>query len=177
MSYIHLERAAVVLGTVLMAACGGPSPDRPPATNRDTPGPPVIEKPKSPEEHRETMTKARAEEAEYAKKLVAAVQAEARNDAWASQKEQELKTSYTSSNNPRGALKAVECRSTKCDLQLLVPTREMPNSPAGPIAAVNQWIAATQPCGYTIVAAEAVAQGPEAIRIIIDCSQPSPESR
>ena len=104
------------------------------------------------------MRTARAEEAEYAKKLVAAVQAEARNDAWASQKEQELKTSYASSDSPRGGLKAVDCRSTKCELQVVLSPREMPNSPAGPIAALNQWIAASQPCGYTIVAAEALEQ-------------------
>jgi hypothetical protein len=94
----------------------------------------------------------------------------------ASQKEQELKSSYASSGNPRGVLKSVECRSTKCDLQLEVPTRDMPESPAGPIAAVNEWIAASQPCGYTIVAGEVLARGPETIRIVIDCAQPSPKT-
>ena len=176
MSNNHLKRVAVVVGTVLTAACAGPSPDRPPAINRDTPAPPVIQRPQTPEEHREAIGKARADEAEYAKKLAAAVQAETRNDSWASQKEQELKTSYASSGNPRGALKSVDCRSTKCDLLLEVPARDMPDSPAGSIASVNQWIAASQPCGYTIVAGEALALGPEAIRIVIDCSQPSPKN-
>jgi hypothetical protein len=135
----------------------------------------VIQKPQSPEEQRETMSRARAEEAANVKTLAAAMQAEARNDAWASQKEQELKTSYASSGHPRGALKSVECRSTKCEVLLEVGARDMPNSPAGPIAAFNQWIAATQPCGYTIVAGEAAALGPGAIRIVIDCAQPSPK--
>ena len=176
MSNFHLKQAAVIVGIVLVAACAGPSPERPPAINRDAPTPlPVSQKPQTPEEQRDVIRKSRAEEAEYAKKLVAAVQAEARNEVWASQKEQELKTSYASSGNPRGVLKSVECRSTKCDLQLEVPTRAMPDSFAGPVAAFNQWIAASQPCGYTIVASEVLAPGPEAIRIVLDCAQPSPK--
>jgi len=171
-----LERMAVIVGIVLMAACGGPTSDRPPATNSDTPAPPVIQRPQTPEEHREAISKARAEEAEHAKKLAAAVQAETRNDSWASKKEQELRASYASSGNPRGVLKSVDCRSTKCDLLLEVPARDMPDSPAGSIASVNQWIAASQPCGYTIVAGGALTLGPGAVRIVIDCSQPSPKS-
>jgi hypothetical protein len=114
--------------------------------------------------------KARAEEAEYAKKLAAAVQIETRNDAWASQKEQDLRRSFSSKGKPQGALKSVECRSTKCDLQLEVATRDAPDAPAGPFAAINQWIAASQPCGYTIVAGDTMAQGPGVIRIFLVCA-------
>ena len=172
MSHLHFERAAVVVGIVLMTACAGPTPDSPPATNRDTPTPPpASQKAQTPEEQRDAIRKARSEEAEFAKSLVAAVQAETRNDAWASQKEQELKTSFASSSGPRGVLKSVECRSSKCDLQFEVSTRATADSPAGPVAVFNQWIAASQSCGYTILAPEA-----EAIRIVMDCAQPSPKT-
>lgn len=175
MSSIHLKRAAIVVGTLVIVGCAGPSPERPSPTNRDSPRPQVSEKPQTPEEQRQAIQKARAEEAEHVKKLAAAVQAESRNDAWAAPKEQELKTSYASSGNPRGALKSVECRSTKCDLQLELPTSDRTDSPAGPVAAVNQWIAASQPCGYTVFGGEALERGPAAIRIVIDCAQPSPK--
>ncbi len=177
MSKIHLERAAVVFGIVLMAACAQPSTDRPPATGRDAPLPPAVETAQTPEQRLAAIKTARAEEAEYAKRLAAVVQAEARNDAWASQKEQDLKRSYASLAKPGQALKSVECRTTKCDVQFEVATKELPDTSAGPIAAVNEWIAASQPCAYTLVAGEVLAQPAAVVRIFLDCAQPSPTDK
>ena len=102
--------------------------------------------------------------------LATAVKEEKRDDVWASQMETELWTSYAAETNlPRGALKSVECRSSKCDLQLQLYPEHSPQATIERQMAINHWIAANQSCGYTITSAPGSAQAPGAMRIFLDC--------
>jgi hypothetical protein len=69
------------------------------------------------EQHVAAVGKRRAQEADYLNGLATAVKQEKRNEAWAAQKESELRASYAAEKGiPPGALKSVECRSSKCEL-------------------------------------------------------------
>jgi hypothetical protein len=114
---------------------------------------------------------AKAQDVDYLKGLAAGVKEEKRNDVWAAQKESELRSSYAAAKSvPPGALKSIECRSSKCDLQFQLSAEQSPKAAAEQQIAVSEWVASSQPCGYTITGPGA-AQAPGAIRIFLNCSK------
>jgi hypothetical protein len=72
---------------------------------------------------------------------------------------------------PPGALKSVECRSSKCDVQLQLSSEQSPKAAVEQQIAINQWIGASQPCGYTMTTAPGSEQAPRAVRIFLFCSR------
>ena len=160
-----IRPVSAILLVLGVAACADSSTTTSPTS---TPTP-TASRAELAEQHVASIRNASAREAGHLNALAAAVAAEPRNDTWATQKEAELRrTSAAEQRFPRGALKSVNCRSSKCDLQLEGP-------PAGRVdeqwAAVNYWIAASQPCGYTMAPAPGSTQAARAVRIFLDCGK------
>ena len=119
-----------------------------------------------PEQQISAIKKASAQQADYLSSLALAFEGEKRNDAWAAPKESELRSSYTAEKGILpGALKSVECRSSKCDVQLQLNADQSPKVLLEQQTAINQWIAMNQPCGYTMTTWPGSQQAPGAIRI------------
>ena len=110
---------------------------------------------------------------DYLKGLANAVKAEKRNDTWAAQKESELRSSYARAEGaPPDGLKSVECRSSKCDLQLQVNAEGASQAAIEHQMAINEWISGSQPCGYTLTTTgPGMEQTPGTIRIFLDCNK------
>jgi hypothetical protein len=118
------------------------------------------------------IKKTRVQEVDYLKGLATAVKEEKRNEAWAAQKESEVRKSYDADKSvPRGALKSVECRTSKCDLQLQPSGEQSLKGTIEQQIAINQWIGASQPCGYTMTTDPGSGQVPGAVRIFLHCSR------
>jgi hypothetical protein len=125
-----------------------------------------------PEQHIAAIKNTRVQEADYLKGLATAVKEEKRNDVWAVQKETELRSSYAVEKGvPPGALKSIDCRSSKCDLQFQLRAEQSPKAPFEQHIAINEWIAASQPCGYTMTPPPGAAQAPGELRIFLNCSK------
>jgi len=116
------------------------------------------------------LQKARTQKLEYLKGLEKAIREEKRNEAWAAQKESELRKSFLAEKGlQKIALKSVECRSSKCDLQFQVSHEE--KETVEQRAAINQWIAANQPCDYTMTTWPNPEQESGEIRVFLNCSE------
>src|SRR5262249_48627176 len=100
----------------------------------------------SPEQHLSSINDARRQSTDYLNGLAGAVQAEKRDDGWAAQQEAALRTSFDAEGSlPHGALKSVECRSSKCSLQLDLSAASSPIAGVEQQAAISHWIAVSQP--------------------------------
>lgn len=149
----HINLVAAVLVTLGAVACSNTSAQL-------------------PEQQIAAIKKTSVQEADYLKGLASAVKEEKRNDVWAAQKESELRSSYAADQRvPSGALKSVECRSSKCDVQLQLSTEQAPKPAVEQQIAINQWIGASQPCGYTMTTNPGSEQVPGAVRIFLFCSR------
>jgi hypothetical protein len=168
-----LKPVCAILLAWNVAACTSPStePSSMP-TPAAAPTPTASSRTEAAERHVASIRNARAQETGHVNALAAAVSAEPRNDAWAAQKEAELRRSSAAEQRlPRGALKSVNCRSSKCDLQLEVSGAPAAGRTDEQWAAINYWIAASQPCGYTMAPAPGSTQAARAVRIFLDCGK------
>jgi hypothetical protein len=96
-------------------------------------------------------------------------EAEKRDDGWATQTETALRTSFDAEGSlPRGALKSVECRSSKCRLELYLSAESSPRAVVEQQAAITHWIAVNQPCAYTMTNPAAASQP---MLIFLDCKR------
>jgi hypothetical protein len=124
----------------------------------------------SPEQHVRLLQNAHTQELEYLKNLEKTIREEKRNETWATQKESELRSSFSAEKSlQNGALKSVECRSSKCDLQFQLSLEE--RQTVEQRAAINQWIATSQPCGYTMTPWPNPEQESAEIRAFLNCSK------
>jgi hypothetical protein len=124
---------------------------------------------RSPEQHVTSINDARRQSTDYLNRLAGAVQAEKRDDGWAAQKETALRTSFDAEGSlPRGALKSVECRSSKCRLELYLSAESSPRAVVEQQAAITHWIAVNQPCAYTMTNPAAASQP---MLIFLDCKR------
>jgi hypothetical protein len=124
---------------------------------------------RSPEQHVTSINDARRQSTEYLNGLAGAVQAEKRDDGWAAQKETALRTSLDAEGSlPRGTLKSVECRSSKCSIQLYLSAKRSPRAVVEQQAAITHWIAVSQPCAYTMTNPAAASQE---MLIFLDCKR------
>lgn len=122
------------------------------------------------EQELDSIRKAKLHVSDYLNKLATAVKEETRNDSWATKKESGLRTTYAAERSlPKGALKSVECRSTRCALQLQLGAEQSPETMIEQQAAVSRWISMTQPCGYTMTNAIASPGARGVIRVFLDC--------
>jgi hypothetical protein len=124
----------------------------------------------SPEQHVRLLQNAHSQELEYLKSLEKTIREEKRNEAWATKKESELRSSFSAEKSlPNGALKSVDCRSSKCDLQFQVSPGE--TQTVEQQVAINHWIATSQPCGYTMTPWPNPEQESAEIRVFLSCSE------
>jgi hypothetical protein len=121
----------------------------------------------SPEERLASIDDARRQSTDYLKGLAVAVQAEKRDDGWAVQEEVALRTSFAVERNlPHAALKSIECRSSKCSLELYLGREGSPRTAVEQQAAITHWIAVSQPCAYTMTNPATASQ---TMLIFLDC--------
>jgi hypothetical protein len=107
---------------------------------------------------------------DYLNGLAGAVQAEKRDDGWATQRETALRTSFDAEASlPRGALKSVDCRSSKCRLELYLGSENSPRTVVEQQAAITYWISVNQPCAYTMTNPAAAAS--QEMLIFLDCKR------
>jgi hypothetical protein len=125
----------------------------------------------SPEQAAAPLREVQAQTSTFGAGLAAAVRAQPRDEAWAAAKERELRQSYsTHASVPRDALKGIECRQSRCELQVAITSE--PEAPAHQQAlAIDQWIAWSQPCGYSFVQEPGTPQAPGTVRIFLDCGR------
>ena len=120
-----------------------------------------------PEQAVAKLRQKQEQEKAFVSGLAAAVREQPRNEAWASAREQQLRQSYSEHPSvPKDALKRVECRQSRCELQLAVaPTPEGPRQ----AIAIDQWIAWSQPCGYTLTQEPGTEQAPGTVQVFLEC--------
>lgn len=154
----HWRTRTVILAALCTAAC---------TTSATAP---LARSAPSPEQHLASLNDARRQSTDYLNRLAAAVQSEKRDDVWAAQKESALRDSFTAERTlPHGALKSVECRSSKCSLQLYLSAERSPTAAVEEQAAIARWISVSQPCAYTMTMNSAVAS--ETVLVFLDCGR------
>lgn len=123
-----------------------------------------------PAERIAAIEQTRSKEIEYFESLAASVKAETRDGTWAARQESALRDSYAAYEGaPSGALKNVECRSSKCDLQLQLDPKHSARTAVDQRIAIDQWIAWSQPCGYAATFGSDPNSG--TLRIFLDCER------
>jgi hypothetical protein len=81
----------------------------------------------SPEEHLASINAALRQSSDYENGLAAAMQSEKRDKGWATQTESALRGSFATEDGlPHDALRSVECRSSKCKLELSLGAGKSP---------------------------------------------------
>jgi hypothetical protein len=153
------------------ASCSSPAPA---ATPPPAPQAQQQSQPQRPsaaqlaEQQLATMRQALAQEQEFIKGLAAAALAEPRSDAWAKQKEAELRKFSPPKGMAGATLKSVDCRSSKCVLRFQVSTD--PGAASEQQAGINYWVAANQPCEYTLTTAPDATKTPGLVRVFLNCA-------
>jgi hypothetical protein len=110
-----------------------------------------------------------AAQSEYITGLREALQKEKRNSAWADKKETELLNSYEAqASAPRGGLRSVECRSSKCSLVVQL-NEESPKETVEQQDAITQWISNGQSCAYTMSSGPGIQSTAPALQMFLDC--------
>ena len=121
----------------------------------------------SPEQHLAAINDARRQSTDYVNGLAAALQLENRDNGWATQTESALRGSFAAEGSlPHDALRSVECRSTKCNLEVNLGAGRSPAALVEQQVAITHWISVTQPCTYTMTNPAA-----QTIRIFLNCKR------
>ena len=116
------------------------------------------------------FNRAQLEQTKYYETLMAAVRQEPRNETWAREMEAKLHKTYAESvRSLPGALKGVSCKSSKCELELETGYAQPPEAFLEHRQAIDQWIAWSQPCAFTIAERGALQSQSESTWIFIDC--------
>jgi hypothetical protein len=114
------------------------------------------------------LLQAQAQTDAFVERLAVDVRNEARDDAWATSKENDLRRSYAE-NVPSSevTLAHMDCRRSKCELLVDVGTVSSAEMLAERAFAVEQWIAWSQPCGYVLTRPPRA----NAMRFFLDCAR------
>jgi hypothetical protein len=102
-------------------------------------------------------------------RLAADVQAQSRDDVWATDREKALREAFSSSDMGKASLRQIDCRRTMCAISVALPSEVSPEARVRSLQAVEQWIAWGQPCGYAIVPEMSAAGGGGEIKVVVDC--------
>lgn len=124
-----------------------------PARQATAPGLAVDSPLQAAETRRQSRERAREQDHAFVVGLSAAVRDERRDEAWAGHKEQQLRETFASSLAGQIGMtfQRLTCKTTLCELVLEAgPSMSAPAGPVPPFAAVDQWLAWQQPCGYTL---------------------------
>jgi hypothetical protein len=126
----------------------------------------------TPEQRRVVEQERSSRDTENLKQLEAQVRAERRGDVWADRKEASIRASYTANIGARnGALRSIECRTSRCELSFMGSTSRSPGAMVAQQSAAASWLAANEPCGFTLAPESFTAQGFSTMRVFIDCAR------
>ena len=141
------------------------------SVNKPT-GPSALRVERQAQQQVASLRSAEDEGKKFLTELAAAIRAEPRNDVWATAKESELRKSYVENEAvPNGALKKIDCRRSKCEVQLELASGTPAEAKAQQMIAINQWISWSQPCSYMAAGGPAASQAPATIRVFLECSE------
>jgi hypothetical protein len=108
----------------------------------------------------------------FVRLLAAAVSEEKRTNDWAARKESELRASHAAEKAIASSiLRLVDCRSSKCELQMQVAGQQQPEAAIEQLILVGDWVARSQECGYTIAGGEISQPTAGTIRVFLDCGK------
>lgn len=127
----------------------------------------------TPEQAAAKLRQSQARTSELISSLSAAVHAQPRDEAWASAQERQLRQSFAEHPSaPQDALKEIDCRRSRCELRLqLPPESESPSQAPPAVAVIDQWIAWSQPCAYTLTHDLMEPQTTGTVRVFLDCER------
>jgi hypothetical protein len=108
-------------------------------------------------------------QAAYIRDLSSAVSQEARHEVRASHMEMKIRKA-AADHHLAGTLKTVICKTSKCEVQLEVSPPQSPQAAIEHQRAFDHWIM-IQPCSYTQIGAPLTGNGPEVIRIFLNCRE------
>jgi len=114
---------------------------------------------------------ARAETAAFTARMQQSFDNESRDAGWAAEFEKELASSYARDRTvPKGALKQVECRTSRCVLDFSVKSAR---APAEAHTAILAWLSGSQPCGFYLedTALETLQDSRFDQRVYVDCER------
>jgi hypothetical protein len=121
------------------------------------------------QEHAASVRRAQTLGAEFERGLTTELQKENRDDSWASRQESELRASYKSGSDlPQNGLSSIECRYSKCVIQLRVDA-STPEDAIAQLNAINRWISTGQACGYTLIPVGNTGALQDEVRIFLGC--------
>jgi hypothetical protein len=105
------------------------------------------------EEHAATVRSTLTSSTEFVRGLTMALQKETRDDVWASGQEADLRATYNNAGTalPRSGLKFIDCRYSRCAIQLQIDVGSTLNEAIAQQAAINRWISTSQPCSFTLM--------------------------
>ena len=119
----------------------------------------------SPEQHLASINDALRQSTDYVNGLAAAMQSEKRDNGWATQTESALRGSFAAEGSlPHDALRSVECRSSKCNLEVYLGAGRSPAALVEQQVAITHWMSVSQPCAYTMT-----NPAVQTMRILLDC--------
>jgi hypothetical protein len=123
-----------------------------------------------PEQRIAAIQTRNTQQADYLNGLANVVRQQKRDAVWAAKKESDLFTSYeTQAGVPRGSLKSVDCRSSKCSMLVQISDESLQGI-VDQQNAITQWISG-QSCGYTISSGPGVQSTAPAVQIFLDCNK------
>jgi hypothetical protein len=121
----------------------------------------------SPEQRLASINDARRQSTAYISGLAAALQSEQRDQEWATQTESALRGWFAAEGSlPHDALRSVECRRTKCNLEVNLGAGKSPAALVEQQAAVTHWISVSQPCAFTMTDPTA-----QTVSIFLNCKR------
>lgn len=127
----------------------------------------------TPERAAAKLRQSQARTSELISSLSAAVREQPRDEAWASAQERQLRQSFVEHPSaPKDALKEIDCRRSRCELRLqLAPESDAPPQASPQVAVIDQWIAWSQPCAYTLTHDLASPQATGTVRVFLECER------
>jgi len=149
------------------------NPSAPAAISRnDQPAQAANDERPPPEQRVASMKVAKSHEAEFVSALAASVQNEQRDYAWAKQTEAGLRKSFASARLAAGRLGSVDCRSSRCDIQLQLPATRSIQAATDRQTAIARWISASAPCDYTVAPGQdPLTPSASVMHIYLTCSR------
>ena len=114
------------------------------------------------------LRKTQAAEKAYIEKLNGAVRSAPTDQRGASEQQQKLKQSMSKADPAvQRSLNRVDCRDRKCALDFKLSQGTSGEARARELFAIDEWVAWSQPCAYTMVHDPAGTSG---VQVFIDCA-------
>ena len=119
---------------------------------------------------------AQAAEKEFIQVLAAAVQDESRDESWARRQESMIRKAAGDADAAlERSVKRVDCRRTRCAIDIELKASASGDEHARQLSGIDEWIAGSQPCAYTVV--HDPARSAKSVQVFTNCGEQQQQSR